>query len=218
VVKDGVATLSGEGNIGRMLKKLSILKVPPGVTTPMAEDLVLERQEGECADKALHSRYRTIVGMVLHLAVCVRPDVAAAARALSSHLQHPTKKHLAAAMRVVFYLANTRKLALTFGCFPEEAGFYGTCDASYNSEEGSKGVTGWAFHLAGGAVCWRSRTQGLVALSSTGAELIAVDDAGAGGTLWPCWALGTGRQFARWQFARRHCLGSVPVPPQDVCG
>ena len=41
---------------------------------------------------------------------------------------------------------------------------------------------------------------------------------GAGGALWPCWALGTGRQFARWQFARRHCLGSVPVPPQDACG
>jgi hypothetical protein len=75
VVKDGVATLSGEGNIERMLKKLSVLKVPPGVTTPMAEDLVLERQEGECTDKALHSRYRTVVGMVLHLAVCVRPVV-----------------------------------------------------------------------------------------------------------------------------------------------
>jgi hypothetical protein len=45
-------------------------------------------------------------------------------------------------------------------------------------EHGSKGVTGWAFHLAGGAVAWKARTQSLVALSSTDeAELIAVDDA-----------------------------------------
>jgi hypothetical protein len=45
------------------------------------------------------------------------------------------------------------------------------------SEEGAKGVTGWAFHLAGAAISWKSKTQGLVALSSTEAELIAVDGA-----------------------------------------
>jgi hypothetical protein len=176
-VRDGEITLGGTGYIGRMLTKLGVLQVPPGVVTPMAEELVLERLEGECQNKALHSRYRTVVGMVLHLAVCVRPDVGASARALSSHLQHPTTKHLAAAMRVVYYLANTRTLSLTYGRFPEEASFYGTCDASFNSEEGSKGITGWAFHLAGGAICWKSKTQGLVALSSTESELIAVDDA-----------------------------------------
>lgn len=38
-------------------------------------------------------------------------------------------------------------------------------------------MTGWAFHLAGAAVAWKSRVQPLVALSSTEAEIIAVDDA-----------------------------------------
>jgi hypothetical protein len=48
-------------------------------------------------------------------------------------------------------------------------------DASHGAtESGAKGVTGWGFHLVGGAVAWKARTQSLVALSSTDAELIAV--------------------------------------------
>jgi hypothetical protein len=81
-------------------------------------------------------------------------------------------------MRVVYYLATTRDLALTYGLHKDEAGFYGTCDASHTStESGSKGVTGWTFHLARAAVAWKARTQSPVALSSTEVELIAVDGA-----------------------------------------
>ena len=51
-VRDGEITLGGTGYIGRMLTKLGVLQVPPGVVTPMAEDLVLERIDGECQNKA----------------------------------------------------------------------------------------------------------------------------------------------------------------------
>jgi hypothetical protein len=172
----GETSVSAESYIGRMVAKLGI-KVIPKVETPMDPDLVLERLEGECKDKALQKRFRTVTGMVLHASITARPDVAAVARVLASHLRHPAEKHLRVAMRAVFYLATTRSLALTYGRYPQEAGFYGTCDASHGTEEGSKGVTGWAFHLGGGAISWKSKTQGLVAMSSTEAELIAVDDA-----------------------------------------
>jgi hypothetical protein len=102
--------------------------------------------------------------------------VAEPARKLSSHLQHPSEKHLKAAMWVVYYLATTRDLALTYGLHNNEASFYGTCDASHTTESGSKGVTrGGLFTCAGAAVAWKARTQSLVALSSTDAGLIAVD-------------------------------------------
>jgi hypothetical protein len=172
----GVCSLSACSYIGRMLKKLGVTKYPQ-VNTPWAADLELERLQGDGVNKALQSRYRTVVGCILHAAVTARPDVAAAARMLSAHLQHPGERHLRVAMRVVFYLATTRNLALTYGLYKDESGFYGTCDASHATEEGAKGVTGWAFHFAGGAIAWKSRTQGLVALSSTEAELIAVDEA-----------------------------------------
>lgn len=174
--KKGVTKLSASSYVKRMLKKLGIKKTTK-VSTPMVLDVELKKLEGECTDRALQRRYRTLVGCVLHTAVTCRPDVAAAARALSTHLQHPGKQHETAALRVVHYLATTSELALTYGLYKTEAGFYGTCDASHGTENGAKGVTGWAFHLAGGAISWKSRTQGLVALSSTEAELIAVDDA-----------------------------------------
>jgi hypothetical protein len=172
----GETQLSCESYILRTLKKLGVTSWRP-THTPTDPELELPKLQGECKQKELQSRYRTVVGCVLHAAITARPDVAEAARALSSHLQHPSEVHLKAAMRVVYYLATTSKLALTYGRFKEESGFYGTCDASHGSEHGSKGVTGWAFHLAGGAVAWKARTQSLVALSSTEAELIAVDEA-----------------------------------------
>ena len=57
------------------------------------------------------------------------------------------------------------------------ASFYGTCDASHNVTCDSKGVTGWAYLLGNGAVCWKSKAQPIVALSSTESELIAIDGA-----------------------------------------
>jgi hypothetical protein len=174
--KRGLVRLGARSYIGRMLHKLGVTSVP-NTATPMDSELELKKHPGECKKKDLQSRYRTVVGCVLHAAVTARPDVAEPARRLSSHLQHPTEQHLKAAMRVVYYLATTRDLALTYGLHRDEAGFYGTCDASHTTESGSKGVTGWAFHLAGGAVAWKARTQSLVALSSTEAELIAVDEA-----------------------------------------
>jgi hypothetical protein len=174
--KRRVTRLSAKSYIGRMLVKLGI-KCVPKTKTPMHEDLELPKLAGPCTNKKLHSRYRTVVGCVLHAAITARPDVGATARALSAHLQHPGEKHLVAALRAVYYLATTRELALTYGLYPEESGFYGTCDASFATAEGAKGITGWAFHLGGGAVCWKSRAQSLVSLSSTEAELIAVDEA-----------------------------------------
>ena len=56
-------------------------------------------------------------------------------------------------------------------------GFYGTCDASHNTTWNAKGITGWAYHLNGGAISWHCKAQPLTALSSTEAELIAVDSA-----------------------------------------
>ena len=37
-------------------------------------------------------------------------------------------------MRAVYYLVNTKALALTYGRYPDEAGLYGTADAAHNTE------------------------------------------------------------------------------------
>ena len=159
--------------------------------TPMDADLKLPKLTGECKDKQLHSRYRSLVGSISHAAVTCRPDVAVAFRELASHLQFPNNEHVEAAVRTLQYLDATKLLGLNFKdikleqatcALSSQSGdvvtdFFGTCDAAHNVTRDAKGITGWAYHLSGGAVSWYCRAQEIVALSSTEAELVACDSA-----------------------------------------
>ena len=147
--------------------------------SPMEAHLVLPTRPKESPpDAALQRRYRQLVGTVMHPSVTCRPDVSAAVRSLSVHLQNPAKEHVMAATRVLQYLHHTRHLALTWRKLDSfTSSFYGTCDAAHNVTNDSKGITGWAYQLGLGAVSWKCRAQTITALSSTEAELIAVDDA-----------------------------------------
>ena len=165
----------------RTMRRLGLNDAPRRkYTTPMDPNLKLPHLKGECTDKKLHKQYRSLVGCIMHPATTCRPDVAAAVRELSSHLQHPTVQHVKAAERVLYYLYHTREEGLNYN-FPRNATiantFFGTCDAAHNVTHNSRGITGYSYHAGQGAVAWKSRAQDIVALSSTEAELIAVDEA-----------------------------------------
>ena len=167
------AALSAKTYITNMVSKLGV-GIDVRVKTPLDPVIPLPRPEGVTTDKILQKRYRSLVGSILHPANTCRPDVAAAARELSTHLLHPDKRHIDAAVRTVQYLYNTRSLELAYTGYSKSR-LYGTCDASHNSEPQAKGVTGYTFHLNGGTVSWKCTTQKLVALSSCESELIAID-------------------------------------------
>jgi len=161
--------------IDRMLTKLDIK--PRIVHTPAAVDQELPHIPGECPDRALQRRYRQIVGCVMHPAVTCRPDVACAVKNLCMHLNHPDERHVRAAERVASYLHTTRDRTLRYGIEGSVARLYGTSDAAFNVTHDSRSVTGWCYHLNGGAISWKCRNQNLVTLSSTESELIAADEA-----------------------------------------
>jgi hypothetical protein len=79
--------------------------------------------------------------------------------------------------RVLRYLRGTVTLGLHFGKFPDV--LEGYSDASWIAENnGSNGVTGYVFTLAGGAVTWRSTKQTILSRSTFEAELCALDTTG----------------------------------------
>ena len=178
--EEGFASLGCRKYMERTILKLGISPKEWGM--PMNPELELERLEGECDDKELQRHYRQLVGSAMHPAVTLRPDCAGAVRMLSSHLQNPGRQHLAAAKRVIQYLHHTRDWCLEFHrhgtiATPMLSSFYGTCDASHNCTHDSKGITGWAYQLCHGAIAWKCRAQNIVTLSSTEAELVAIDEA-----------------------------------------
>ncbi|KAJ9532820.1 hypothetical protein QJQ45_010939 [Haematococcus lacustris] len=146
---------------------------------PMAPAVKLVR-EGDALDTTLH-HYSALVGSLLYLTCCTRPDIAFAVGALARHMSAPTKQHWAAACSVLCYLKGTADQGLMFGGV---SGLQGFSDADYaGDKDTARSTTGYIFTLNGGAISWSSRLQPTVAMSTAEAEYMAASSA-AKEALW----------------------------------
>ena len=68
----------------------------------------------EVKDDDIKPLFQCLVGSLIYLAVCTRPDISYAAMALGQFNANLTRAHLVAAKRVLRYLAGTLDLALEF--------------------------------------------------------------------------------------------------------
>jgi ribonuclease HI len=119
--------------------------------------------------------YREVVGSLMYLAVCTRPDLSQAVGVLARYMSNPQKQHWDAAKGVLRYLKGTTDVGLWFGDGPI---FQGYCDSDYAGDlDTRKSTTGYVFILHGGAVCWSSRLQPTVAVSTAEAEYMAAASA-----------------------------------------
>jgi len=136
---------------------------------PMAQGVQL-RKEGEPLSE--DCPYRALVGSLLYLAVCTRPDIAYAVGALARHMAQPTTEHWQAAKGVVRYLAGTAEYGIVYG--DSNNTLFGYSDADYGGDlDTRRSTTGYVFKVAGGAVLWSSKLQKTVAVSTTEAEYMA---------------------------------------------
>jgi hypothetical protein len=134
-----------------------------------------------------HQRYMEIVGTLMYAAISTRPDIAHAVHYLASNMQAPTLRHMAAAERVLRYLAGTKEVGLIFGS--RNGGEIGDsrgrksqiqvdvcafADADWANDKGDrKSISGWVAKLNGDPISWSSKKQRIVALSTCEAELYA---------------------------------------------
>ncbi|KAJ9515051.1 hypothetical protein QJQ45_012571 [Haematococcus lacustris] len=140
---------------------------------PMAPGTKLVK-EGDALDTAHHS-YSALVGSLLYLSCCTRPDIAYAVGALARHMAAPTQQHWAAAKAVLSYLKGTASQGLVFGGNDSLQGYF---DANYaGDKDTARSTTGYVFTLHGAAISWSSRLQHTVAMSSAEAEYMAASGA-----------------------------------------
>ena len=156
-----------------LVNKYGMKNVRPK-TTPMSTALKMTKKGEELDTNVYH--FSELVGSLLYLSVCTRPDIAQATGALARYMSKPTTEHWTAAKGVLKYLAGTEDTGITYG--PEKMDLMGYSDADYAGDlDTRRSTTGYVFMLNGGVISWSSRLQPTVAASTAEAEYMAASQA-----------------------------------------
>jgi hypothetical protein len=134
----------------------------------------------------LDFNYRSAVDKLNYVAQTTRPDIMYATHQIAKYSSDPRKPHGEAILHLVRYLKKTRDLGLKFKPEPGK-GFECYCDADFSGNwnrsfaqvdpSTAKSRSGWILFYAACLVCWASKLQSQVALSTTEAEYIAMSQA-----------------------------------------
>ncbi|KAJ9525482.1 hypothetical protein QJQ45_003113 [Haematococcus lacustris] len=171
----GILRLTQQQYIEQLLQRFGLAECNPR-QLPLSPGTQLVK-EGEQLSEQHTLRYRELVGGLLWLSTCTRPDIAFAVGQLTRYMQAPTREHEQAAQGVLRYLRGTAGQGLVFrgSCSGELVGF---CDSDYAScKQSRRNTTGYVFILSGATVSVRSKLQTTVATSTTEAEYQAAADA-----------------------------------------
>uniref|UniRef100_A0AAV1V3K5 Integrase catalytic domain-containing protein n=1 Tax=Peronospora matthiolae TaxID=2874970 RepID=A0AAV1V3K5_9STRA len=118
--------------------------------------------------------YRELVGALMYVATCTRPDIMHAVGEVAKYCERHGKSHWIAAKRVLKYLKTTADYSIVFHG-TDKGELLGFADASWASDlDSRRSTTGYVFFLHGNVVSWKWKRQPTVATSSTEAEYIAL--------------------------------------------
>ncbi|KAH9753759.1 hypothetical protein KPL71_015193 [Citrus sinensis] len=121
--------------------------------------------------------YASVVGSLMYVMVCTRPDISQAVSMVSRYMHNPGKNHWLAVKWILRYLYGTVDVGLLFkkDCGQQCVGY---CDSDFAGDlDKRRSTTGYVFTLGGGPVSWRSILQSTIALSTTEAEYMAATEA-----------------------------------------
>ncbi|KAG1670005.1 hypothetical protein FOA52_011160 [Chlamydomonas sp. UWO 241] len=138
---------------------------------PISPTTKLSKSVGELLDEKHRHFFMELLGSLLYLAVCTRPDISQTVGVLARYMSCPTTAHLEAAKQVLRYVSGTRNFGICYGNSGQLVGF---CDSDYAGDPDTRRSTsGIVFILNGGAVIWCSRVQPTVAASTLEAEYMS---------------------------------------------
>ena len=161
--------------VERLLTEMGMSDCKP-VKTPVdtGNRLVKATEDMEALNQ---QSYQSLVGSLMYLATCTRPDIAYAVGALARFTSKPNQTHWVAAKRVLRYLRGTSNFGIIFkGDESRTCKAYSDADWAGDKED-RKSTSGYLFQIAGGPVSWRGKKQDTVALSTAEAEYVALSSA-----------------------------------------
>jgi len=154
---------------------------PVKVPIPVGAKLFAEQcpKTKEEMEDMSHVPYASVVGSLMYVMVCTRPDIAHVVGVLRRYMSKPGNEHWTVVKRVFLYLRGTTDYAI---CYQGRPGptrvldIQGFVDVDWAGDlDRRRSTSGYVFKLFGGAISWMSRRHVVVALSTTKAEYIPME-------------------------------------------
>ncbi|KAL9295969.1 putative RNA-directed DNA polymerase [Arabidopsis thaliana] len=142
------------------------------VKNPIVPGTKLTKDEnGEKVDETM---FKQLVGSLMYLTV-TRPDLMYGVCLISRFMSNPRMSHWLAAKRILRYLKGTVELGIFYRRRKNRSlKLMAFTDSDYAGDlNDRRSTSGFVFLMASGAICWASKKQPVVALSTTEAEYIA---------------------------------------------
>ncbi|KAF3639976.1 hypothetical protein FXO37_23735 [Capsicum annuum] len=130
--------------------------------TPLDVSFALRKNEDE-SDSQLE--YARVLGCLMYIMNCTRPDITCAISKLSRYTSNPNKTHWMAMKRVLGYLKYIQDYALYYNKYPAVLEGYSDVNWITGSNE-LKSTSGYVFTIGGGVVSWKSSKQTCIARST----------------------------------------------------
>lgn len=171
---EGTMSLNQSTKIDGILERFNMSNCK-GVSTPMMHNFAKILSDNE--DEAIiNVPYRELIGCLLYLSMCTRPDITYAITIMSKYCEKPTQLHWMMLKRILRYLKATKNFQLLY-TRDDTMRLTAYSDADWASLRDRKSTSGVAIFYGNCLVNWKSKRQSIVALSTTEAELVALVDA-----------------------------------------
>ena len=155
------------------------------VTTPEAIGVKLSISMSPTSDHEKQQMeaipYREAVGSLLYAAIATRPDISHAVNECAKFVSNPGQEHWTAVKRIMRYLSGTVNKGLCYSNSGTQNNYNDiVCVNAYadtdwaGDRDDRKSTGGYVVKLNGDAICWSSRKQRTIALSSAEAEYMAI--------------------------------------------
>jgi hypothetical protein len=143
-------------HIEKLVNSLGLSEQPASLI-PMSKTVYTDSAGQTITTSEVITQYRSVIGMLMHLANDTRPDITSAVSYSARVVNSLSTGKFARVSDVVKYLNGTSTFALHLGGAIEQSPIYAWCDSDFAAcTDTRKSTTGYAVQCGIGSICWKS--------------------------------------------------------------